>query len=202
MRTKLVCCIGLLVAVHFTARAQRFGSLDQPFNYGIKVGVTRSYISNLETTILSEPYFLHYTLQGQPRIGWTGGAFLNYRFIPNVALAAEIMYAQQGSNLLFSNLSYVPGDAVQILHWTGLPGLDNGSAGNDRLLFSMNPGFSNETMAYIQFFDDAGALFATGATLIPFNGYTELVPVPEPSSWMLGVGSLLLLGSRRRARRA
>jgi autotransporter-associated beta strand protein len=105
----------------------------------------------------------------------------------------------QGSNLLFSNLSYVAGDAVRILNWTGLSLADNGSAGNDRLLFGINPGFSNETLASIQFFDDAGGLFATGATLIPFNGYTELVPIPEPSSWMLaGVAVLGLFGCKRR----
>jgi hypothetical protein len=106
----------------------------------------------------------------------------------------------QGSNLLFSNLSYFAGDSVSILHWTGLSNSDNGFAGNDRLLFTINPGLSNETLASIQFFDDAGALFATGATLIPFNGYTELVPIPEPSSWMLGIVSLGLLGFKRRHR--
>lgn len=104
-----------------------------------------------------------------------------------------------GSNLLFLNLNYAAGDLIRIVRWTGVAGTDNGSPGNDRLLFTLNPGFSTEALSSVEFFDDAGEPFGYGgAILIPYNGYTELVPVPEPSSWMFGVGSLVLLGSRRR----
>lgn len=95
--------IGLLLNFHYTLYAQE-NEDARLFAYGLKAGVTRSSISNLETTILSEPYFLNYTLNPQTTIGWAGGGFLIYRFYSPVSLHAEIMYSQQGSDLVFNNI--------------------------------------------------------------------------------------------------
>ena len=78
---------------------------------------------------------------------------------------------------------------------------DNGNALNDRLLFRTAPSFSKAQLANVQFTDDTGAdPFGSGAALVPYNGYLELVPVPEPSTWLLtGMGGLLL-GYRNRRR--
>lgn len=73
-------------------------------SYGIKAGATRSQISGLETTILSEPYYLNYTLKGKARYGWAAGGFVDYnpdgtKFV----LGADFLYSQQGSDLDFNN---------------------------------------------------------------------------------------------------
>ena len=105
-----------------------------------------------------------------------------------------------GSNLLFASLGYTPGDAISIRNWTGMIRSDNGSASNDRLLFTTPPGFTDAQLASIQFYDDIGSPFAPGATLIPFNGYSELVPVPEPAAIFTTIGLLGLVGYRERRR--
>ena len=97
-----------------------------------------------------------------------------------------------GSNLLFASLSYTPGNVVSIRNFTGAAGSDDGTAGNDRLLFTTDPGLSDAQLASITFYNDAGTAFATGATEISFNGYTELVPVPEPATW---AGAILMVGT-------
>jgi hypothetical protein len=77
---------------------------------------------------------------------------------------------------------------------------DDGAAGNDRLLFRTAPGFSEMQLANVQFEGDNGVSYGQGATMISYNGYLELVPVPEPSTWLLsGLGGLLL-GYRNRRR--
>lgn len=107
------------------------------------------------------------------------------------------------SNLLFSSLIYTAGTAVRIEHWTGTFFTDNGAATNDRLLFFSSTGLTTAQLASFQFTDDAGALLGTGATQIAFNGYFELVPVPEPSTWIGGALAFGVLGwSQRRRLRA
>jgi hypothetical protein len=91
----------LSVAFNIVASGQR---KEGPLNYGLKAGVTRSVIKDLESTILSEPYFLNYTLSSEPVVGGSGGFFVNYRFIPNVALETQLLYSQQGSVLKFNNI--------------------------------------------------------------------------------------------------
>lgn len=104
------------------------------------------------------------------------------------------------SNLLFSSLTYTPGNAVTIAHWTGSLLIDSGAATNDRLLFISDTGLSDAQLATFQFTDDAGNLLGMGATEIMFNGYFELVPVPEPSTWAAGVLALLALCYTQRRR--
>jgi fibronectin-binding autotransporter adhesin len=104
------------------------------------------------------------------------------------------------SNLLFSSLTYTAGTPVRIEHWTGAFFTDNGAATNDRLLFISSTGLTTAQLASIQFTNDAGALLGTGATQIPFNGYFELVPVPEPSTWIGGALALAAIGFSQRRR--
>jgi fibronectin-binding autotransporter adhesin len=104
------------------------------------------------------------------------------------------------SNLLFSSLTYTAGTAVRIEHWTGTFFADNGAATNDRLLFISTTGLTTAQLASVQFTDDAGALMGTGATQISFNGYFELVPVPEPSTWIGGALTMVAIGYSQRKR--
>lgn len=98
MKFLLVYCFALFNNLLF---AQDIRSLD----YGLKTGPVYSSTSDLQTTILSEPYFTNYSLNAKPRWGWTGGGFLNFRFSnQTLGLQTEIMYAQQGSDLLFNNM--------------------------------------------------------------------------------------------------
>ncbi|MGI9087270.1 MAG: autotransporter-associated beta strand repeat-containing protein [Chthoniobacterales bacterium] len=105
-----------------------------------------------------------------------------------------------GSKLVFQNFSLVSGTAITIDHWTGTANTN----GSDQLLFATNPGYNLADLANVQFTSDAGTNFALGAQLINFNGYSELVPVPEPSTWAAGILTVLALGwtQRRRLTRA
>src|SRR5438067_1511123 len=104
------------------------------------------------------------------------------------------------SNLLFASLTYTAGNAVTIAHWTGTQFVDSGAATNDRLLFISSTGLTDAQLASFQFTDDAGNLIGSGATEIAFNGYFELVPVPEPSTWGAAALAFLVVGYMGRKR--
>jgi len=104
MKRKFFLAICFLMTLGSTVSAQ---DDEGAITYGLKLGATYASISGLETTILSErDKFRNFTLEKKPRFGWAGGMFLNYRFHPIVALHAEVMYARQGSNLVFNNTVY------------------------------------------------------------------------------------------------
>ena len=82
-----------------------------------------------------------------------------------------------GSTLVFSSLPAASrGAFVRVLNWTGTPGVDGGSPTNDRLLFQADPGFTAADLANFQFSNDKGDNYLSGAVLINYNGYYELVP--------------------------
>jgi hypothetical protein len=91
--------------------------------------------------------------------------------------------------------------AISILNWTGTLFADNGSVTNDRLLYQSDPGFSATQLAQIQFYDDSGNSLGVGATEIAFNGWTEIVPIPELGTWISGslsAAALSIFAARRR----
>jgi len=101
-----------------------------------------------------------------------------------------------GATLFFSSLAAgAAGTYVNILNWNGNFGLDNGVATNDRWLFSTNPGLSNAQLANFNF-----AGFAPGATISQYGGTFELVPVPEPGTWLAAALALLAVGYTQRRR--
>jgi autotransporter-associated beta strand protein len=109
-----------------------------------------------------------------------------------------IDFGGPGSTLNFSSLSSLgKGTYVNILNFTGQMGFDNGSASNDRLLFATDPGFTQTDLAN---FDFAG--FAPGATEFNYGNEFEIVPVPEPSTWLAGGLALAGLMAFRRPRRS
>jgi len=110
MNIKLSFFISVLTATSSTIYAQDYKST---LSYGIKAGATFAAITGLETTLFVEPFNLNYTLKKQPRFGWGTSMFLNYRFQPALALHTEIMYARQGSNVLFTDtLRHFNNDSV------------------------------------------------------------------------------------------
>ncbi|MFT3679264.1 MAG: hypothetical protein QM791_03260 [Ferruginibacter sp.] len=53
--------------------------------------------------ILSEPFFLHYTMNEQAQKGFTGSAYVSYRFNNNyLALQGDISYTEQGGGLHYT----------------------------------------------------------------------------------------------------
>ena len=88
------------------------------------------------------------------------------------------------------------GSYVNILGWTGLVGDDDGTATNDRLLFVSDPGFASADLANWQFSDDQGVNVGSGAMEINF----EIVPVPEPATWMVGTLLVSVAGMMVRRR--
>ncbi len=93
--------------------------------FGIKAGANHSTISNLSTIILSEPYFINYSIQETSRTGWHLGIFYEYK-LENELLGfqSEIMYSKQGGNVEFSNyekdFNYKMEFAYQYMNIVGL----------------------------------------------------------------------------------
>lgn len=88
---------------------------------------------------------------------------------------------------------------LKIYNWTGTP---NTGGGTDQLYFgSDNTGLTSAQLSQIQFFSDSGVTLYGGATTILGNG--EVVPVPEPGTWIGGALALgaIALTQRRRLRR-
>jgi hypothetical protein len=65
---------------------------------------------------------------------------------------------------------------------------------NDRLLFATSPGLTNAQLANFAFFNDSHTPFAVGGTIIAYGNEFELVPVPEPSTWIGGALAVGVLG--------
>jgi fibronectin-binding autotransporter adhesin len=97
--------------------------------------------------------------------------------------------ANGGSELVCQSLDFISGTVINITHWTGNAGTD----GLDRLLFATNPNLTTNDLRFVQFTNDNGANFATGAMIIGYNGYYELVAVPEPATWIGASLALLAL---------
>ena len=77
----------------------------QIYSFGGRAGANYSKISNLSTIILSEPYFLNYTIKESSRIGWHLGIFYEYKLEDErLGFDTEIMYSAQGGNVEFSNI--------------------------------------------------------------------------------------------------
>ncbi len=95
-----------------------------------------------------------------------------------------------GSSLVFSSLTTASkGAFVSILNWGGTANTDIGTSTYDRLLFANDPGFTTTDLANYNF-----SGFAPGAMEIPYGGMWEIVPVPEPSTWLSGALVVALLG--------
>jgi hypothetical protein len=90
---------------------------------------------------------------------------------------------------------------LKIYNWSGTPNTGNGT---DQLYFgTTSSGLTSAQLAQIQIYSDAGTtLYGGGNPILLSNG--ELVPVPEPSTWIAGASALAVIGYQiaRRHRRA
>jgi hypothetical protein len=115
-----------------------------------------------------------------------------------------------GNTLTFSSIVLNPNfNSLKIYNWSGAlyssstlndPGSDTNQ---DRLLFLNSTGLSAAQLNQITFFSDNGLTqIGNGTAQITFGagGQVELVPVPEPSTWVAGGLLLGLLGYRERRR--
>ncbi|MFT3932825.1 MAG: outer membrane beta-barrel protein [Chitinophagaceae bacterium] len=104
MRKRYAICCYLLCSLFLSttgfAQAQH---VENPLNYGLRSAFNYSTITGLGTTILSEPYFINYSMKEKNRYGWGLLGFINYRAIDALALEMEIGYSQQGGDLNFNN---------------------------------------------------------------------------------------------------
>ena len=93
--------------------------------FGLKAGANYSKVSNLSTIILSEPYFINYSIQETGRTGWHLGIYYEYK-LENELLGfqSEIMYSRQGGNVDFRNhekdFNYKMEFAYQYINIVGL----------------------------------------------------------------------------------
>ena len=98
---------GTLVSLLFFWTISSKSAYSQTFDgvrISIKGGALYSGTNNLESTILSEPFFTNYTLNNKKKLGFTGGLGINWELKNSVAsINLDILYAQQGSDLLFNN---------------------------------------------------------------------------------------------------
>jgi autotransporter-associated beta strand protein len=119
--------------------------------------------------------------------------------------------ALNGNNFLFSSLS-LGGFNLDVRNWSGsLYNLTdtsdpNTDATQDRLRFSIDPGFAPNTLiTSINFYDNTNAFLGNGMQVAYGGGGFEIVPVPEPTtSALLGsvaICALFRYRSRRRATR-
>jgi hypothetical protein len=94
----LILCMVASILIGTTTHAQIY-------SFGGRAGANYSKISNLSTIILSEPYFLNYTIKESSRIGWHLGIFYEYKLEDErLGFDTEIMYSTQGGNVEFSNI--------------------------------------------------------------------------------------------------
>jgi hypothetical protein len=97
----------------------------QIYSFGFKTGGDYSKVSNLSTIILSEPYFLNYSIKETGRYGWNLGIFYDYRLEDaRLGFQSEIMYSRQGGNVVFNNyekdFNYKMEFAYQYINIVGL----------------------------------------------------------------------------------
>jgi hypothetical protein len=116
MRITILCLIVLFNSLFANAQIRAFG---------FKAGANRSTISNLSTIILSEPYFINYSIKESSRNGFHLGIFYEYKLENELwGFQSEIMYAKQGGNVEFSNyekdFNYKMTFAYQFMNIVGL----------------------------------------------------------------------------------
>lgn len=94
---RMTLCALALVVYSTCAHAQTYA-------FGFKAGPNRSRITNLSTIILSEPYFINYSMTETGRYGWHLGIYYDYNLEnERLGFQSEIQYARQGGNVNFSN---------------------------------------------------------------------------------------------------
>jgi len=113
----------------------------QTYTFGFKTGGNYSKISNLSTIILSEPYFINYSIKESNRYGWHLGIFYEYKFDDApLGFQSEIQYSRQGGNVEFSNyekdFNYKMEFAYQYIN---IVGLAKWYPGHDKFSFGAGP---------------------------------------------------------------
>ncbi len=80
---------------------------DREWYYGFTAGVTQSSIQDIQTSLI-RPIFPEgsYDARSQKRLGFTGGAFVHYRFKDSrFAIQPEIYYSDMGGRFHYEDIS-------------------------------------------------------------------------------------------------
>jgi hypothetical protein len=128
--------------------------------------------------------------EGSTSTAGIGALTLQDNSIIDLGAGASILHFA-ASNLA----SWVSGKILEIDNWSG----SQSGGGVDQLIFGSNSsGLTSQQIAEVQFLNPAGFSAGTYGAMILSNG--ELVPVPEPSTWIAGalVFGTLLVRQRRR----
>jgi Outer membrane protein beta-barrel domain len=117
IRITTLCILGSLLCINTTHA--------QTYSFGFKAGANYSKISNLSTIILSEPYFINYSIEETNRYGWHLGIFYEYKLEnERLGFQSEIQFSKQGGNVAFNNyekdFNYKMEFAYQYINIVGL----------------------------------------------------------------------------------
>ena len=112
----------------------------------------------------------------------------------------DFLTGANGSTLVFSSLVGGSGAFADIKNWTGILGTDNSATTNDRLLFATNPGLTAAQLANYMFFNDSATAIGSGATIIAYGNEFELVPVPEPATWIVAALAIGVIARNQQRR--
>jgi autotransporter-associated beta strand protein len=90
---------------------------------------------------------------------------------------------------------------LSIYNWSGTPGIGGGA---EQLLFGGDlTGLSSTQLQQVSFYSDSGSILLSNSALILNDGEIipgPMAPVPEPSTWVAGGLTLMVLGYSQRRR--
>jgi hypothetical protein len=120
--------------------------------------------------------------------------------VGSLTLASNSIINLAGTDILHFDTSilqsWTPGATLSIYNWNGTPILGGGA---EQILFGTDPtGLNAAQLASIQFYGGDGTGAYTMGAVILADG--EIVPVPEPSTWIGAALTLAAIGLTQRRR--
>jgi len=121
MKKSLFLILFLSFIVRISAQPPRRSEDTKYLQFGIKVGVVNTKVSDLANVLVSESYYTGYTFKNTSAWGFTGGIFLNYKFTNSIsAIYSELAYSPLASNLHYSDINDLQYDFKLEYHYISL----------------------------------------------------------------------------------